>query len=53
MNYSTRIGADTLHRFVQTIFERLGCLPEDAKDATDVALSDRRTSADPPPPPID
>jgi len=38
MNYSARIGADTLHRFVQTIFERLGCLPEDAKDATDVLL---------------
>ncbi|MBX3014234.1 MAG: Ldh family oxidoreductase [Caldilineaceae bacterium] len=38
MEYVARIGADALHTFVQTIFERLGCLPEHAKDATDVLL---------------
>jgi L-2-hydroxycarboxylate dehydrogenase (NAD+) len=38
MDYVARIGADALQSFVQTIFERLGCLPEHAKDATDVLL---------------
>lgn len=38
MDYVARIEAEALHAFVQTIFERLGCLPEHAKDATDVLL---------------
>jgi L-2-hydroxycarboxylate dehydrogenase (NAD+) len=38
MDYVARIEAGALHTFVQTVFERLGCLPEHAKDATDVLL---------------
>lgn len=38
MDYAAHIGADALHHFVKTIFERLGCLPEQAADATDVLL---------------
>jgi len=38
MDYVARIEADALHTFVQTVFERLGCLSDHAKDAADVLL---------------